>query len=393
MRNSIILVSAMSLALAACGSGASPEPEMSPAPEAQEESPRTVLFILNDHFDCAEYYLVQAAVEDAGYDTVTASDSLDVISASDVILSITPDLTFEDIRVADYDAIVFVSSDDLAFRPQGNPEAIRIAQEAAELGRVVAAMGSAPLTLAQAGLLDGLEVPASTMVCGMLEAYGTTCGDMAIQQDGLIVVGRGPTQAPALAEMMLDALREVGPVPDVVGQPEVSAGTVLAISETGIASGDYLAVSIILGEAGYDVVLASSTADPMVADGRDLELTADILLEDVDVADYVAVVLINTATYNTGTFTAADAIVQEAMTLDLVFAGSGGGVRILARNGVLDDVDFVCNPGFRGEFEGMYGISPVDTSGFLRDGRVITAAYGTLSAGDFARAILEALQE
>lgn len=390
-KHALIFILVASLVLAACQSDAEPA---SPAPSAEAEIQpiHNVLFVLDEHFSCAEYYVLRAAMEEAGYRTATAAATSGPIAAGDVDLQVVPDALLADVQVADYDAVVLVASDIVIARPQENVDISRIVQEAVSQGRVVAAIDGAPMFLARAGVLEGMSATAALSVCPLLEDYGATCTNADIEQEGSVITAASGTQTQNLAEAALAALQEQLLVPGVAG-PGLSAGTILIISEDGISGRDYFAVAVTLRNAGYHTVLASADSTPLTPQDSNVTLTPNILLEDVAVEDYDGVVIIGNPSFRTGReYTQADAILREALEQGLLLAGVGSGVRIMAYAGVLDNVDFVLFNLWCPEVASELDLFCTDTAGLIRDGQIITADNPSRGAA-FAEAILAALQE
>lgn len=134
-----------------------------------------------------------------------------------------------------------------------------------------------------------------------------------------------------------------------------------------------------LEEAGYAVDIATSSGEPMVADG--VTLTPNIELADVDASSYVGIVLPCMAPAQGHAMPAAvDAIVAQATALGLPMAASRGSVAALAQAGALRDhqyayasaVDIKERPEFAGgEFMGI---------GVVRDRNISTAGICPLAS-------------
>ena len=134
-----------------------------------------------------------------------------------------------------------------------------------------------------------------------------------------------------------------------------------------------------LEDAGYGVDIATSSGEPMTADG--VTLTPNIALADVEVSNYVGIVLPCMAPAQGHAMPAAvDEIVAEATALGLPMAASRGSVSALAKAGALRDrqyafasaVDLEERPEFAGgEFMGI---------GMVRDRNISTAGICPLAS-------------
>jgi protease I len=108
------------------------------------------------------------------------------------------DLALDEVDVADYDAFIYVGGSGC--RSQwDDEEAHRIAIEAVEQGKVVAAAGCASTILAHAGVLEGRRARICTTdaavkrgedYCELLTSLGAICVTRGIVRDGLIITDR-----------------------------------------------------------------------------------------------------------------------------------------------------------------------------------------------------------
>jgi protease I len=390
-RPALVFILMASIVLAACQSGTEPASPASPD-EAEPQTVHNVLFVLDEHFSCAEYYVLRENMEEAGYRTVTAAATSDPLAAGDVDFQVIPDMLLADVQVEDYDAVILVAGDMVIARPQENVDISRIVQEAVSEGGVIAAIDGAPMLLARAGVLEGIPATAALSVCPLLADYGATCTNADIEQEGSVITAASGAQTQSLAEAVLAALEEQSLVPEAAG-PGLSAGSILVISEDGISGRDYFAVAVTLRNAGYHTVLASTDAAPLTPQDSNVTITPDILLEEAVVEDYDGVVIIGNPSFRDGReYTQADAILQEALAQDLLVAGVGSGVRIMAYAGVLSDVDFVLFNRWCPEVAADLGLSCTDTAGLIQDGQIITADNPSRGPA-FAEAVLTALED
>jgi protease I len=153
-----------------------------------------ILYIFTDQYEDEHVLKTGPNFERAGYKTFVASNTLEEIRGFHECYGFTPanpDLLLEDVDVADYDAIVFVGSDGYVTELHNDRDAHRIARDAMEQGKVVAAIGDGPVLLARAGLLEGRTVT----VLYNVSMYGI--GDQwfnTIQRYGAIYTNRSPVR-------------------------------------------------------------------------------------------------------------------------------------------------------------------------------------------------------
>jgi len=179
-----------------------------PTPASPEGTGGILLVIAPDGFRDEEYAEPRAVFEEAGYPVVVASLSLDVATGM-LGMEVQPDILLAEARAVDYEAVVFIGGSGAQVY-WDDPQAHRVAREAAARGKVVAAICIAPVTLARAGVLEG---KAATVfdpgnLCGELEAGGALCTGAPVQRDGLVVTANSPQVAVEFAETILQALRE-----------------------------------------------------------------------------------------------------------------------------------------------------------------------------------------
>lgn len=197
------------LALAACR----PMPTPAPVPAAPTVSPaagkgQVLMVIAPQNFRDEEYARPREILESAGYAVIVASRSRETARGM-LGMRVRPDLLLSEARAADYDAVVFIGGSG-AQTCWDDPEAHRLAQEAAEGGKVVAAICIAPVILARAGVLEGKQATVfdPPSLCAELTAHGATCTGASVQRDGRIVTASGPQAAEDFARSILAALEE-----------------------------------------------------------------------------------------------------------------------------------------------------------------------------------------
>jgi Tol biopolymer transport system component/L-ascorbate metabolism protein UlaG (beta-lactamase superfamily)/putative intracellular protease/amidase len=179
-------------------------PTATPAPSAG-----TVVLIFGNRFTLELYSTLRATLETAGYQVHVASTELYPILPKENGEPVRPDLSLENLRVDEYDAILFTCDNDLAFGG-GRPETDRIAQEAVAHNKVLGAICNAPLELGFAGVLEGKTATGEpSQTCRRLESeFGATCTSAPVERDGLIITARDRNASRAFAETIIEVLQE-----------------------------------------------------------------------------------------------------------------------------------------------------------------------------------------
>jgi len=163
-----------------------------------------VMIIAHHNFRDEELFVTKEILEKHGVKVTVASSAL--TPAKGMLGGVyKPDLLFQNIKIDDYDAIIFVGGMG-ATEYWDNEIAHRLAQEAFKKGKVVAAICIAPVTLAKAGLLKGKKATVWSSEAGQLESAGAIYTGKPVEKDGLIITANGPWSAQAFAESILAAL-------------------------------------------------------------------------------------------------------------------------------------------------------------------------------------------
>jgi protease I len=119
--------------------------------------------------------------------------------------SVSVDLDLSQVNVKDYDAVVFVGGTgaEIYFN---DSQALKIAKEAYEQGKVVAAICIAPSILANAGILERKKATAFPSEASNLEANGSIYTGEAVTVEGRIITAKGPEAAVQFGNSIAKAL-------------------------------------------------------------------------------------------------------------------------------------------------------------------------------------------
>ena len=165
---------------------------------------KAALIIPAENFRDEELFETRRFLETAGVQTVVASTRIGTVrgmlgNIGEAAVTIT------DLRVDDYDAIIFVGGQGATLYFD-NPVALNIAREAAAKRKVLAAISVAPTILANAGVLRGVRATSYLSERAKLERAGARYTGVPVERDGLIVTATGPVTASEFARAIADAL-------------------------------------------------------------------------------------------------------------------------------------------------------------------------------------------
>ncbi|MBI4778496.1 DJ-1/PfpI family protein [Candidatus Desantisbacteria bacterium] len=168
---------------------------------------KKVLFVIaSNNFRDEEFFEPKQVVETRGGVVTIASSSLN-ISKGVRGAAVKPDILLNKAKAADYDAIVFVGGAGSS-EYWNDPAAHQLAKETAALGKVVGAICIAPVTLANAGLLNGKKATVFPSEIERLKAKGAVYTGAGVEIDGKIITGNGPQSATLFGEAIVAALQE-----------------------------------------------------------------------------------------------------------------------------------------------------------------------------------------
>lgn len=161
-------------------------------------NPKILMVIAQKDFQGVEYGDSKKEFIEHGFKVVTASERVGECLekfGSKVIAGV----SIGDINPHDYEAIVFIGGPGAAefFH---NLEALHLAKDAFDSGKVIGAICIAPSILANAGILSGKRVTAFPAEKENLEQKGAIFTGNEVEVDGNIVTANGPEASEEFAE-------------------------------------------------------------------------------------------------------------------------------------------------------------------------------------------------
>lgn len=167
---------------------------------------KVLMVVASKGYRDEEYEQPRALLEAEGAKVVVASSSLRKATGM-LGGSVQPDVLLKDVKAADYDCVIFVGgSGSSEYWKDVNAHAL--ANEVVKSGKVLAAICIAPVTLANAGVLSGKKCTVWASEASQIRAKGGIYTGAAVERDGLIITGSGPTAAREFGQKLIEALSE-----------------------------------------------------------------------------------------------------------------------------------------------------------------------------------------
>ncbi len=167
---------------------------------------KAVMIIASNGFRDEEFKVPNLVLEDGGVKVTVASSSLD--EARGILgTRVKPDILIDDIKVKDYDAVIFVGGAG-SQEYWDDPVAHKLVQDSVKQNKILAAICIAPITLANAGVLKGKKATVWSSEVKRLKTSGAVYAAEPVVVDGKIITANGPTSASLFADKILEALEQ-----------------------------------------------------------------------------------------------------------------------------------------------------------------------------------------
>ena len=185
-----------------------------------------VLIVATDGFEEWELFGPRQILQERGAEVVLASLKLDPIQATvhdDPGKTIRPDLTVDDVRPDDFDALILpggVRNPD-HLRMHGN--VIGLIRMFAEQGKPIGAICHGPWLLVEADLVRERTVTSWPSIRTDLRNAGANVIDEAAVTDGKIVTSRNPDDVEAVTNALIDLIEGMPEVTEIRAPSELHA--------------------------------------------------------------------------------------------------------------------------------------------------------------------------
>ena len=166
----------------------------------------TILIVATDGFEESELFGPLRILGDRGAEVKLASPDLKPIQATvhdDPSKTIRPDLTLDQARAEDYDALILPGGVRNPDQLRTNKAAIDLIRAFADAGKPVAAICHGPWLLVEADLVRGKTATSWPSIRTDLRNAGANVVDQPAVTDGNIVTSRNPDDVPAFTEALI----------------------------------------------------------------------------------------------------------------------------------------------------------------------------------------------
>lgn len=165
---------------------------------------KVIMIIASTNFRDEEYQRPREILESKGVEVKVASSSMRQCRGM-LGAVVTPDMLITDVKVEDYDAVIFVGGSG-ASEYWNNSTALALAKGCSQLNKLLCAICIAPVTLANAEVLKGKKATVFSSEIGRLKNKGTIYTGKDVEIDGKIITANGPAAAAKFGEAIASAL-------------------------------------------------------------------------------------------------------------------------------------------------------------------------------------------
>lgn len=169
---------------------------------------KALFIIAPKNYQDYEYSSPKKILEDAGVEVITASKQAGICKGS-FGSTAKAAVALADINIADYEAVVFIGGSG-AVAYQHDAEAHRLAKEALEQNKILAAICISPTILAYAGVLEGKKATVwngDGQQAKILTGNGAAFTNEDVTIDKKIITANGPPAAEKFGKAILKKLR------------------------------------------------------------------------------------------------------------------------------------------------------------------------------------------
>ena len=165
---------------------------------------KALMVIAPQGFRDEELFEPKHILEESGIEVTVASLTRNVAQGM-LGGHITPDITINEVSVEEYDTVIFVGGTGASVY-WNDAAAHKLIQDATHRDKIVAAICIAPVTLANAGVLEGKKATVWSSEGNHIAQKGGVYTAKDVERDGNIITASGPSCAQAFGEEIVKAL-------------------------------------------------------------------------------------------------------------------------------------------------------------------------------------------
>lgn len=163
-----------------------------------------LMVVAPQDFRDEEYFKPRAVLEQAGHHITVASTQTGELKGVKGGLA-NADITVKDANANDFETVIFVGGNGSEVF-QGLPEAEQLIKDTLAQGKLVNAICLAPIILAKAGVLKGVNATCTPGAVEDLKSYGANYVDEGVVKDGQFITADGPQSATAFGQAIATRL-------------------------------------------------------------------------------------------------------------------------------------------------------------------------------------------
>ena len=185
-----------------------------------------ILIVATDGFEEWELFGPREILQKLDAEVVLASPKLDPIQATvhdDPGRTIRPDITVDEARADDFDALILPGGQRNPDRLRTNVKAIQLIKDFAAQGKPVASICHGPWLLVEADLLRGRTATSWPSIRTDLRNAGANVVDERSVTDGNIVTSRNPDDVEAFTNALIDLIENEPEVEEIREPSELPA--------------------------------------------------------------------------------------------------------------------------------------------------------------------------
>lgn len=166
---------------------------------------KTVLTIVSNDFDDLEFFYPMIRLKEAGANVVIASEEKNKVYKGKYGLSVTSDISFNDVNISEYDGIIIPGgwAPDYLRRL---PLVLDFVKYMHQNKKTIGAICHAGWVLSSAGILSGVHMTSTPGIKDDMTYAGAIWIDKSVVSDGHIITARRPPDLPFYLPELIKSL-------------------------------------------------------------------------------------------------------------------------------------------------------------------------------------------